>query len=74
MKLQKGMRKVLLGLVFLVVLTLVYLFAAPHDTPTFTTFSEQWKWLGGVLFAALSVEHFAPAKQEVPTVNPPVVI
>ena len=67
MKMKKGFRKVLLGLVFLATITGVYALAAPHDTATFTTYADQWKWLGGILFAALTTEHFAPnADKQVP--------
>lgn len=62
---KKGARKVVLGLIFLAVITAVYFLAAPHDTATFANYAEQWKWLGGILFAALTAEHYAPGAQPV---------
>lgn len=56
MKFSKGFRKVWLGLIFLATLTLVYAFGVEHNATTFATFAENWKWLGGVLFAMITAE------------------
>lgn len=63
---KKGMRKVWICFGFLIVLTGVYCFAAPHDTPTFSAYATNLMVIFTGAAAALTTEHFSGSKEAPP--------